>query len=161
VDQRDGWKRYYDDVKKEYDDLLKKDSINKIEQSRILKKDSTKWNKNEKEEYKILQNKIEKIDIELNSELQLPNEQTQKYYIIVGGDKTLEEAEYERNKFVSFDSKIIFRKGSYRTVIEFNGRENATKNISVIRNKKADAYIVNANKWCSNLIQKGNYYECD
>jgi hypothetical protein len=141
-DQRDGWKRYYDDVKAEYNDLVKKDSLNRIEQSQILQKDSTSWNKNEKEQYKILQNKIDKIDIELNSGLQLPNKQVQKHYIIVGGDKTLEEAKYEKNKFMNFDTKIIFRSGSYRTIIEFNSYENATTNLLAIKTKKSDAYLL-------------------
>lgn len=160
-DQRDGWARYYSDVKKEYDDLIKKDSIDKIKQQKILEKDSAKWNKSEREQFRILQIEREKIDIELNTELQLPNKQQERYYIIVGGDKTLEEAEFEKNKYVNFDSKIILRNGSFRTVIEFRSYENANKSISEIKMKKADAYIVNANKWCPNLIQKSNYYECD
>ncbi|WP_430409567.1 SPOR domain-containing protein [Kordia sp.] len=160
-DQRDGWIRYYDDVKKEYNNLKKKDSIDKLKKQKILEKDSTKWNESEKEQFRILQNEIEKMDIQLNSELQLPNEEKQKYYIIVGSGKTLKEAEDEKNKFMSFDSKIILRNGSYRIVIEFNSYENASKNISVIKTKKSDAYIVNAHKWCSNLIQKESHYECN
>lgn len=97
----------------------------------------------------------------MNTDLQLPNKKEQKYYIIVGGDKTLSEAEFEKSKYDNFDSKIIFRNGSYRTVIEFGSYEIASKNIAAIKLKKTDAYIVNADKWCPNLTQKDTYYECD
>lgn len=159
-DQRDGWERYYKEVKKEYDDLRAKDSLNR-EESQILEKDSLKWGEKERKRYQLLQSKIEKANIELNSELQLPDQKKSSYYIIIGGYNTLKKAEDEKNKFVNFDSKIIYRNGSYRTVIEFNDLESANKNLATIKTKKSDAYLVNASKWCSNLVPKENYFICN
>ena len=160
-DQREGWIRYYDDVKKEYDELVKVDSLNRIKKQEILKKDSTQLNASEKEQLNVLRNKIERAEIELNSQLLLPNEPKKRYYIIVGGDKTLEEAEFEKNKYSNFEPKIIYRNGSYRTVIEFDNYQIANKNLEQIIAKKSDAYIVDSQKWCTGLIEKGKYFECN
>ena len=159
-EQRKGWERYFEDVKKEYTILVKLDSSKQAERQEILKKDTSRMTTFDKRQLEYLNNKIEQIEIELKSELKLPNTKPERYYIIVGGDKTLDEAKYERNKYSDFTTKIIYRNNSYRTVVEFTTYEAAIQNIKKIRSLKDDAYLVNAAKWCSNMIAKGDYYEC-
>ncbi|WP_339924222.1 hypothetical protein [uncultured Cyclobacterium sp.] len=160
-DQREGWVRYFEEVKIDFDNLNKKDSLYKIDQIKILENDSSQWDEKQKLQFKLLQNRINKVDIALNSELKLPNQSPSKFYIIISGDNTLEEAEYERIKFNNYETKIILRNGAYRTVIEFDSIESANKSLNNIKSMKSDAYLVDATKWCPNLLPQENHFVCN
>src|SRR5690606_3142233 len=102
-----------------------------------------------------------KVDIALNAELKLPNQLPSIFYIVISADNNLEEAEYERRKFRNYETKIILRNGIFRTVIEFDNIESANRSLTNIKSIKSDAYLVNASKWCSNLMPKENHFVCN
>lgn len=157
---KDGWKDYLEVVRIDYEAFIKTDSIVKAQKEELSKKGPLTLEEKEKKESLELQNsEIELIKAEpLTRRLKSSN---YRYYIIVSGDSNLEEAKFEKNKFQNFNSKIIYRNNSFRTIIEFANYQNAVEYLMSIKPKIADAYLVNAITWCPNLVLKEGYYECE
>ncbi|HAY22692.1 MAG TPA: hypothetical protein DCY27_11110 [Desulfobacterales bacterium] len=86
--------------------------------------------------------------------------------IVIGADKTLDEARHEvkRAKIQGFGDVAIYRRqGMYRTVLRFPSREEAEKALPKIREIVRDSsYLVILDKWCPNAkeTENGLVFEC-
>lgn len=84
-------------------------------------------------------------------------------WIVVGADRTLEEAQFEANKArrAGYNPAIYLRQNSYRTVIEFPSDEEAKASLKAVRARLNDtAYLRDLSSWCPNPAQQSGYFRC-
>jgi hypothetical protein len=83
--------------------------------------------------------------------------------IVLGGDRTLAEAQAEARAFGQLglpNTTIYLRQGSYRTVAAFGGREEAVRALEIARQRRKDAYVVDLSRWCSARTPLAGYLGC-
>lgn len=123
------------------------------ESKNILDKINSALNEEQK---KALQPSLQRAD-----QLQ---QQPDKWCIIVGGDKDLEEAKYEvgRAQKAGFPAALYLKGGWYRTVVgPFPSEPDAvSSNIAVRAKLRNDAYVVNLDSWCAARSDKGDFNQC-
>ena len=84
--------------------------------------------------------------------------------IVVGGDKTLEAAEFELNKAKKISSKatIYQREKSYRTVItEITKSDEEVQLLAEAKTIFKDAYVRTESEWCNQIIESDKYFICE
>ncbi len=154
------WQNYKIEVGKARNQFRNnKEKINELERKPSLTKAEIK----EKE-------KLEQENEALNQQfISESNEestaQIEERMIIAGGDKTIEEAQYElaKAKKISSVAQIYKKRNSYRTVIpNLFDKDEATKLLIEVREKiNSGAYIVRKNKWCPNIEENDQYLICN
>ena len=84
--------------------------------------------------------------------------------VVFGGDKTLEEAQYEIKhtaKSVGVNKAQIFlRSAAYRSVAVYTSRTEAEDALGKLKTVRSSSYIVDMTKWCPNTNISKDYYEC-
>lgn len=164
---RERWKEYYKEVDKEYKELIKQDSITKIELNKLKSKDSTEQTISDKLKVQDLKEKQKEIKIQINSEVTLPSDNpNEEWLIIAGGVANLDEAKQQITKIKNLNlnlNGIIYKKENmYRVVIgPFLARNSAQSSlVSVKNNINNDAYVVRLNSWCTNSQAMAGFIEC-
>ena len=89
---------------------------------------------------------------------------TDAWIIVVGGDKTVEDAkdELERAKRAGYTPTLYLKQGWYRTTVgPFPTKTDGERaNIAVGATLRNGAYVVNLKSWCPKQSPKDNYVEC-
>lgn len=85
--------------------------------------------------------------------------------VVFGGDTTLDAAKHEINvtakKMGIADAVIYLRNGSYRSIARFNDRSGAEETLGKARAIRADAYLVDLNKWCPTATDRIGFKDCN
>jgi hypothetical protein len=140
---KEAWKLYYQSVQNDYDDYIKA-------QEDLSKDTSAAINKAQSQIRKQNEQKIAQFE----SPLSLSNEK-EELLIIVGGDKSLEAANVEKNKTLAISKRVeIIKKGNaYRTVIlGLFSYEEAKLQLDLAKKTiDASAYIVRKKSWCNTI----------
>jgi hypothetical protein len=84
--------------------------------------------------------------------------------VVFGGDTTLDAARHEvkvtAGKMGLENAAIYRRGGSYRSIATFGDRSAAEEALGKARSVRADAYLVDLNKWCPVIVDREGYREC-
>jgi hypothetical protein len=151
-EMKDSWKVYFDTIKKEYEDyLLAKQEL----QSDTI---GMKWS----EKLKKVDDYSQKVAL---FETPLTNsENSAEWYIIAGGDATLEAANYELTKALKINgnSVIVKKDNVFRTVLMgYATMSAATEELKLVKEKiNKTSYIVRKSMWCNNLEQMDKFFVC-
>jgi hypothetical protein len=85
-------------------------------------------------------------------------------WVVIGGDKSLAEAQVKVQKAQKLgyaNIAIYLRQNSYRTVIQFSSEPEAKAELSKIHTLlSADAYLRDLHKWCPHQQERGGYFSC-
>lgn len=89
---------------------------------------------------------------------------TDKWIIVIGGDKSLDDAKDEmgRAKKAGYSPTLYLKDGWFRTTVgPFPTQADAERtNIAVRATLRSDAYVVNLNGWCPASAANDTYTEC-
>lgn len=87
------------------------------------------------------------------------------WVVVFTGDTNLPQAKTELNNLVRANitnPRLVLRQNSYRAISQSFGTKadaqnylNSNKNVI-----RSDAYVINLDSWCPNLVYNGDYYEC-
>jgi hypothetical protein len=84
--------------------------------------------------------------------------------VVYGYDGTLEQAQSEVTKAAQINKivnpTIYLRLGIFRSVSVVGSRDAAEQELPTVRQRRADAYIVNISSWCPNPIEQKDYIQC-
>ncbi|KQT18347.1 hypothetical protein ASG31_06360 [Chryseobacterium sp. Leaf404] len=151
---KESWENYYDSIKKDYREIsLKKTKLAKANNISNPSSKQIVENLKTKEELKLL-------TAPLTEEKKMSDE----WYIIAGGDTTIDEAKNELIKAtkININANIIKKGNVFRTVLMgyFSKEAAETDLFSVRKIIRNDAYIVNGTKWCSSLEESQECLIC-
>jgi hypothetical protein len=89
---------------------------------------------------------------------------TDAWIIVVGGDKTINDArdEIEKAKRAGYSATLYLKQDWYRTTVgPFPTKSDAERaNIAVSATLRNGAYVVNLQTWCPKQSPKDSYIEC-
>jgi len=109
-------------------------------------------------------NGVQKAVQELNSALRTTDAAGAGRWILISGDKSLAEAQFEAQRAQKLGyaiTGIYFRQNSYRTLIEFPTEADARAALPGIRARLSpDAYLRDVTKWCLHPQQREGYFSC-
>lgn len=145
-DMKKSWENYYKEVKKEYEDYL----------AALARKEKNEANENPTPEIKKqIESDDQKIEM-FNAPLAVSTES--EWYIVAGGDSTIEAANDELAKAIQINANasIIKKRNSYRTVLMgYLQKADAERELVKVKQMlTSTAYIVNKSSWCSSY-EKG------
>jgi hypothetical protein len=84
--------------------------------------------------------------------------------VVYGYDGNLQQAQYEVTRaaelYKILNPNIYLRQGIYRSVSVVGNRDQAEQELPSVRQRRADAYIVNMTSWCPNAVKQNGYVEC-
>lgn len=88
-----------------------------------------------------------------------------QWSVVAGADKDIDAALYEVNKLKEQGYGVVqlwLRDGWYRTVIIFESRSIAERNLKKLQRFRESAFIANLNEWCRNPIEieENLIFEC-
>ncbi|MBL0341254.1 MAG: hypothetical protein IPP71_10155 [Bacteroidetes bacterium] len=142
-DMKKSWTNYYIEVKKEYNEYL-------LAQKALERDTSSNPSLEESYTRQINQEKVELFEKPISRVSSVT-----EWYVVAGGDVTLEAAKYELEKAikVNANSNIIKKGSSYRTVLMgYTTRAEAEKQLEIVKQKiNSTAYIVNKSTWCKTI----------
>lgn len=117
----------------------------------------------------VSQRAIEKV-IRANSSVvkevaKLVGAKSERWGIVFGADTTVEGASHESNLAIAMGLarvKLYKRSGWFRNVVEFNSRNEASRNIDRLKSINTKPYIVNLETWCpkSRIRENRDFVEC-
>jgi hypothetical protein len=152
---RDSWKRYKNVLFPKYQKYLNY-KINYV----ILDKKENPTPSQESEKLELKQ-KIIAIDRGFNTEASIA---TTEWIIIISGDTSLKQAQYESDKAEKLHhTTTIYKKGNtYRTTIgPFKSKKNATVVLFEIKSTlHKNAYLKDFENWCPELVEGEECLEC-
>jgi hypothetical protein len=87
-----------------------------------------------------------------------------RWAVVFGGDVSLPLAAHEvtlaRDRLGIANGAVYLRQGSYRSVAMADSWAQAQTLTAKARTRRADAYVVNLDKWCPNVAARDGYQEC-
>lgn len=87
-----------------------------------------------------------------------------RWAVVFGGDVSPRDAQDEinhaRNKLGIASATIYLRQGSYRSVAPVDSWAQAQALVLKLAPRRADAYVVNLDKWCHDSTERNGWREC-
>lgn len=83
--------------------------------------------------------------------------------VVMGGDTSLEEAQQELSRARRAglaNAGVVRRDGWFRTVAQFASQDEASRALAAARAVRADAYLVNWQRWCASPKAAEGYRVC-
>lgn len=94
----------------------------------------------------------------------LPGTLQPAWAVVIGGDKTLDQAKYELEKAAQAGiqrTRVFLREGVYRSVVLPADRSEADAILAKVRSGRwPSAYLVDLNTWCRTQAEGSDYVTC-